>query len=90
MKKSRGKLAVRSFWGPSHPERLAGATSAATSVSAADPAQAAAEWYQVAATLKKRAVELQVETPYPTDLMPQDVWLALAKAVNSWRFRAEL
>eukprot|EP00969_Alexandrium_andersonii_P327427 14468257-Alexandrium_andersonii.AAC.1 len=39
-----------------------------------DPAQAATEWYNVAAVLKKRAVRLQVETPYPKDLMPVDVW----------------
>eukprot|EP00969_Alexandrium_andersonii_P259293 11465001-Alexandrium_andersonii.AAC.1 len=50
----------------------------------ADPAQAAAEWYQVAATLKKCAVRLQVETPYPENLMPQAVWQSLAKAADSW------
>eukprot|EP00969_Alexandrium_andersonii_P069159 3051025-Alexandrium_andersonii.AAC.1 len=55
-----------------------------------DPAQAAAEWYRVAATLKKRAVKLQVETPYPKNLMPQDVWLKLAKAADEWRFKAGL
>eukprot|EP00969_Alexandrium_andersonii_P014567 635684-Alexandrium_andersonii.AAC.1 len=49
-----------------------------------DPAQAAAEWYNVAATLKKRAVRLQAETPYPKDLMPRDVWLNLAAAADGW------
>eukprot|EP00969_Alexandrium_andersonii_P330792 14620527-Alexandrium_andersonii.AAC.1 len=49
-----------------------------------DPAQAAAERCDVAATLKKRAVRLQVETPHPKDLMPQYVWLNLAKAADGW------
>eukprot|EP00969_Alexandrium_andersonii_P340697 15058906-Alexandrium_andersonii.AAC.1 len=55
-----------------------------------DPAQAAAEWYNVAATLEKRAAKLLVETPYPKDLMPQDAWLKLATAADGWRFKAEL
>eukprot|EP00969_Alexandrium_andersonii_P243844 10772421-Alexandrium_andersonii.AAC.1 len=54
------------------------------------PVQAAAEWYNVAATLKRRAVRLQVETPYPKDIMPIDGWQKLAKAADGWRFKAEL
>eukprot|EP00969_Alexandrium_andersonii_P112516 4971908-Alexandrium_andersonii.AAC.1 len=57
---------------------------------ALDPAQAATEWYNVAAVLKKRAAKLQVETPFPKDLMPVEVWQKLAKAADGWRFRAEL
>eukprot|EP00969_Alexandrium_andersonii_P120891 5344531-Alexandrium_andersonii.AAC.1 len=49
-----------------------------------DPAQAAAEWYQVAATLRKRAARLQVRAPYPKDLTPQAVWQSLAKAADGW------
>eukprot|EP00969_Alexandrium_andersonii_P009984 435743-Alexandrium_andersonii.AAC.1 len=40
-----------------------------------DPAQAAAEWCNAAATLKKHAVRLHMEIPSSKDLMPQDVWL---------------
>eukprot|EP00969_Alexandrium_andersonii_P193678 8554890-Alexandrium_andersonii.AAC.1 len=55
-----------------------------------DPAEAAAEWSRVAGVLKQRGIPLQVETPFPIDLMSLTVWQNLPKAADGWRWRAEV